>query len=69
MGDDGRSMCFETNCMNSIWVNDGDTFYTLEELKALANDGMPKQGDENVSGKEAKVTIDGKEYSVTLKLI
>lgn len=30
---------------SSIWVNDDDTFYTLEDLKQLANDGMPKQGE------------------------
>lgn len=35
---------------SSIWVNDNDTFYTLDELKQLANDGMPndnmpKQGE------------------------
>jgi len=43
--DDGRSMCFETNSINSIWVNDDDIFYTLDDLKKLANDGMPKQGE------------------------
>ena len=44
--DDDTSLCFGSNSSNSIWVNDNDTFYTLEELKTLANDGMPKQGDE-----------------------
>ena len=28
-----------------MWMDDDDTFYTLEELKKLANDGMPKQGE------------------------
>ena len=32
-----------------LCVNDYDTFYTLEELKQLANDGMSKQ----------EITIDG----------
>ena len=44
--DDEMSMCFESNCANSIWVNDDDIFYFPDELKQLANDGMPKQGDE-----------------------
>ena len=43
--DDEHSMCFESNCANSIWVNDEDTFYFPDELKKLANDGMPKQGE------------------------
>ena len=47
--DDENSMCFESNCANSIWVNDDDIFYTLDDLKQLANDGMPKQ----------EITIDG----------
>lgn len=45
-GDDTNSMCFETNRINSVWVNDEDTFYTLDDLKQLTNDGMPKQGDD-----------------------
>ena len=28
-----------------MYIDDDDTFYTFEELKQLANDGMPKQGD------------------------
>jgi hypothetical protein len=44
--DDDNSLCFSSNCNYSIWANDNDTFYTIEELKQLANDGMPKQGDE-----------------------
>ena len=43
--DDEKSMCFESNSSNSIWVNDDDIFYTIEDLKKLANDGMPKQGE------------------------
>ena len=43
--DDEHSMCFESNCANSIWVNDYDTFYFPDDLKQLANDGMPKQGE------------------------
>mgnify|MGYP007013245802 CR=1 len=43
--DDEKSMCFESNPSNSIWVNDDDTFYFPDELKQLANDGMPKQGE------------------------
>ena len=43
--DDEKSMCFESNSSNSIWVNDDDTFYFPDDLKKLANDGMPKQGD------------------------
>ncbi len=36
---------FESENMYRILANDNDTFYTLEELKTLANDGMPKQGE------------------------
>ncbi len=43
--DDEKSMCFESNCRNSIWVNDDDIFYFPDELKQLANDVIPKQGD------------------------
>jgi len=43
--DDEKSMCFESNCRNSIWVNDDDIFYFPDELKQLANDEIPKQGD------------------------
>ena len=43
--DDEKSMCFESNCANSIWVNDDDIFYFPDDLKKLANDGMPKQGE------------------------
>lgn len=30
---------------NDLDLNDTDTFYTLDDLKKLANDGMPKQGE------------------------
>jgi hypothetical protein len=43
--DDENSMCFESNCANSIWVNDDDIFYFPDDLKKLANDVMPKQGE------------------------
>lgn len=29
-----------------MYIDDNDTFYALDDLKKLANDGMPKQGDE-----------------------
>lgn len=44
VGDDGGSIKFQANDCN-VYLSDDDTFYTLEELKQLANDGMPKQGD------------------------
>ncbi len=43
--DDDASLFFESK-EDEVCVSDEDTFYTLEELKKLANDGMPKQGDE-----------------------
>lgn len=43
--DDKDSVRFKSNS-DSSYLDDNDTFYTLEELKQLANDGMPKQGDE-----------------------
>ena len=42
--DDDASLFFESK-EDEVWVSDDDTFYTLEELKQLANDGMPKQGE------------------------
>lgn len=42
--DDKDSVRFKSNS-DSSYLDDNDTFYTLEELKQLANDGMPKQGD------------------------
>lgn len=42
--DDKDSVRFKSNS-DSSYLDDDDTFYTLEELKTLANDGMPKQGD------------------------
>ena len=44
VGDDGGSIKFQANDCN-VYLSDDDTFYTLEELKQLANDGMPKQGE------------------------
>jgi len=44
VGDDGGSIKFQANDCN-VYLSDNDTFYTLEELKQLANDGMPKQGE------------------------
>ncbi len=43
--DDKDSVRFKSNS-DSSYLDDNDTFYTLEELKQLANDGMPKQGDD-----------------------
>ena len=43
--DDENWLCFSSHFEYSTWVCDYDTFYTLEELKKLANDGMPKQGE------------------------
>ena len=42
--DDDASLFFESK-EDEVCVSDEDTFYTLEELKKLANDGMPKQGE------------------------
>lgn len=42
----GENLCFRNYNDNCVWVNDSDSFVTLEELKEqLANDGMPKQGE------------------------
>ena len=48
-GDDKDSIFFESK-EDAVYVSNDDTFYTLEELKQLANDGMPnvnmpKQGE------------------------
>jgi len=42
--DDKDSVRFKSNS-DSSYLDDNDTFYTLDELKQLANDGMPKQGE------------------------
>ena len=42
--DDDASLFFESK-EDEVCVSDEDTFYTLDELKQLANDGMPKQGE------------------------
>ena len=44
--DDTDWLCFHDVNWCTYWVTDEDTFYTLDELKQLANDGVPKQGDE-----------------------
>jgi hypothetical protein len=36
---------FESPNMYRVSVNDKDTFYFPDDLKKLANDGMPKQGE------------------------
>ena len=42
--DDEESLLFKR--MNIYtFVDDSETFYTLSDLKKLANDGMPKQGE------------------------
>ena len=42
--DDDASLFFESK-EDDVCVSDEDTLYTFEELKQLANDGMPKQGE------------------------
>ena len=42
--DDNDIMRFQSYC-SSIFVTDNDTFYFPDDLKKLANDGMPKQGE------------------------
>ena len=42
--DDDDSLFFESK-EDDVCVSDDDTFYTPDELKQLANDGMPKQGE------------------------
>jgi len=44
--DDSDGLIFRLGSNYATFVDDNDTFYTLEELKQLANDGMPKQGDD-----------------------
>lgn len=49
--DDTDWLCFHDVNWCISWMDDEDTFYTLDDLKQLANDGMPndnipKQGDE-----------------------
>lgn len=46
--DDAESLVFKRG-NRGMYIDDDDTFYTLEGLKQLANDGMPKQ----------EITIDG----------
>lgn len=44
-GDDEGSLYFDHPCCWSIWVSDNEKFYFPDDLKQLANDGMPKQGE------------------------
>lgn len=44
-GSDDPWLSFDFWWKFSTYITDDDTFYTLEELKQLANDGMPKQGE------------------------
>jgi hypothetical protein len=43
-GDNNTSLLFHSKDYK-VFASDNDIFYTLEELKTLANDGMPKQGE------------------------
>ena len=48
--DDDSGLMFRATSSYSTFVDDDDTFYTLDDLKKLANDGMPngnmpKQGE------------------------
>jgi len=42
--DDDASLFFESK-EDEVCVSDEDTFYFPDDLKQLANDGMPKQGE------------------------
>lgn len=44
-GSDDPWLSFDFWWKFSTYITDNDTFYTLEDLRQLANDGMPKQGD------------------------
>ena len=43
--DDDSGLMFRATSSYSTFVDDDDTFYTLDDLKKLTNDGMPKQGE------------------------
>ena len=43
--DDADGLNFYSKTTGEMWMDDDDTFYTLDELKQLANDGVPKQGE------------------------
>ena len=43
--DDDSGLMFRATSSYATFVDDEDTFYTLDDLKQLANDGMPKQGE------------------------
>ena len=38
-------LLFKTTDHQEVWIDDDDNFFTLDDLKKLANDGMPKQGE------------------------
>ena len=42
--DDEESLVFKRG-NRGMYIDDDDTFYFPDELKQLANDGMPKQGE------------------------
>ena len=44
-GSDDPWLSFDFWWKFSTYITDNDTFYTLDDLKKLANDGMPKQGE------------------------
>ena len=54
----------DNGTLYAVWNNKKDNFYYFP-YHCLS----PAFEEDSLSGKEAKVTIDGKEYSVTLKLI
>lgn len=43
--DDADGLNFYSKTTGEMWMDDDDTFYTLNDMKQLANDGMPKQGE------------------------
>ena len=43
--DDASLLWFVDASWYKYWVCDDDNFFTLDDLKQLANDGMPKQGE------------------------
>jgi hypothetical protein len=44
--DDDKGLMFRATSSYDTFVNDDDIFYFPDDLKKLANDGIPKQGDE-----------------------
>lgn len=43
--DDDSGLMFRATSSYATFVDDDDTFYFPDDLKKLANDGMPKQGE------------------------